>query len=96
MHRRAAVARKYGPRLALPLDAASPDAAAAADASSQVAAALQRLTRRQREVIVLRYYADLDTAEIAATLRLTQSAVRATISRALTAMARALEEDSDD
>ncbi len=45
---------------------------------------------------MLRYYADLDIAEIAATLRLTQSAVRATISRALTAMGRALEGDNDD
>lgn len=96
VHRRAAVARKYGPRLALPADVAGPDAAALADESSRVAAALQGLTRRQREVIVLRYYADLDTAEIAGTLRLTQGAVRATISRALTAMARALGEDSDD
>ena len=96
VHRRSAVARKYGPRLALPADTAGPDAVAAADASSEVATALHRLTRRQREVIVLRYYADLDIAEIAATLRLTQGAVRATISRALTAMGRALEEDSDD
>jgi RNA polymerase sigma factor (sigma-70 family) len=96
VHRRAAVARKYGPRLATPADAAGPDASAAADDSGQVVAALQLLTRRQREVIVLRYYADLDIAEIAGTLRLTQGAVRATISRALTAMGRALEGDNDD
>ena len=96
VHRRAAVARKYGPQLANPADAISPAPFAAVDASSQVVAAVQVLTRRQREVIVLRYYADLDIAEIAGTLRLTQGAVRATISRALTAMARALEEDSDD
>ena len=96
VHRRTAVARKYGPRLATPADAATPDASAAADVSGQVVAALRRLTRRQREVIVLRYYADLDIAEIAGTLRLTQGAVRATISRALTAMGRALEEDNDD
>jgi RNA polymerase sigma-70 factor (sigma-E family) len=96
VHRRAAVARKYGPRLVTPADAAGPDASAAADDSGQVVAALQLLTRRQREVIVLRYYADLDIAEIAGTLRLTEGAVRATISRALTAMGRALEEDNDD
>lgn len=96
VHRRAAVARKYSPRLATPANAASPDAAAAADTSDEVVAALRLLTRRQREVIVLRYYADLDIAEIAGTLSLTQGAVRATISRALTAMARALEEDPDD
>jgi RNA polymerase sigma-70 factor (sigma-E family) len=96
VHRRAAVARKYGPRLALPADATAPDTAAAAAEAGQVGAALQRLPRRQREVLVLRYYADLDTTEIAGTLGLTQSGVRATLSRALTSMARALEEDSDD
>jgi RNA polymerase sigma factor (sigma-70 family) len=46
--------------------------------------------RRQREVIVLRYYADLDVAEIAATLRITPGAVRATTSRALAALARSV------
>jgi len=96
VHRRAAVARKYRPRLAPLEQSASPDISVAADTSRQVAAALQLLTRRQREVIVLRYYADLDIAEIAGTLRLTQGAVRATISRALTALARALEEDPYD
>ena len=79
VHRRAAVARKYGPRLALPADTAGPEAVAAADASSEVATALHRLNRRQREVVVPALYGDLDIAEIAATLRLTPSAVRATI-----------------
>jgi len=96
VHRRTAVARKYGPQLATSANSTSPDPAVAADNSDEVVAALRLLTRRQREVIVLRYYADLDIAEISGTLRLTQGAVRATISRALTAMARALEEDSDD
>ena len=96
VHRRAAVARKYGPRLAhayrTPLYSRCLPWLAADAQRSQVATALRRLTRRQREVVVLRYYADLDIAEIAGTLRLTQGAVRATISRALTAMGRALEE----
>ena len=39
---------------------------------------------------MLRYYADLDVAEIAATLRITSGAVRATISRALAALARSV------
>jgi RNA polymerase sigma factor (sigma-70 family) len=50
------------------------------------------LPRRQREVLVLRYYTDLDIAEIAATLKITPSAVRATNSRALAALARLLRE----
>jgi DNA-directed RNA polymerase specialized sigma24 family protein len=43
-------------------------------------------------VIVLRYYADLHVAEIAETLRMTSSAVRATLDRALAALARLLGE----
>jgi DNA-directed RNA polymerase specialized sigma24 family protein len=41
---------------------------------------------------VLRYYADLDVAEIAATLRIGPSTVRSTATRGLDALARALKE----
>jgi DNA-directed RNA polymerase specialized sigma24 family protein len=44
-------------------------------------------------VVVLRYYADLDVTEIAETLQITPIGVRATISRALAALAQALGED---
>jgi RNA polymerase sigma-70 factor (sigma-E family) len=91
VHRRAAVARKHAPRLAGPPDASAPDAAAGD--RGELTAALRRLPRRQREVIVLRYYLDLDVAEIASTLRITPSAVRATGARGLAALARALGED---
>jgi DNA-directed RNA polymerase specialized sigma24 family protein len=47
----------------------------------------------RREVLVLRYYADLDVAEIADTLKITTSAVRASNSRGLATLARALGED---
>jgi RNA polymerase sigma factor (sigma-70 family) len=56
--------------------------------------ALRLLPRRQREVLVLRYYADLSVAEVAETLRITPSAVRACNSRGLAALARALREDN--
>ena len=90
VHRRAAIARKYGPRLAGHPESGGLDAMAAVDDASEVMAALQLLPRRQREVIVLRYYADLDVAEIAATFRIAPGAVRATISRALAALARSV------
>jgi len=90
VHRRAAIARKYGPRLAGQSESCGLDAMSAVDDSDAVMAALQLLPRRQREVIVLRYYADLDVAEIAATLRITPGAVRATTSRALAALARSV------
>lgn len=92
-HRRAAVARRYAPRLAERPEAAGPEAVSAADDRGDLAAALRLLPRRQREVLVLRYYLDLDVAEIAATLRITPSAVRSTSTRGLAALARRLRED---
>jgi RNA polymerase sigma-70 factor (sigma-E family) len=88
-HRRSAVARRYAPRLAGP--AVGADAAAAMADESEMVAALRVLPRRQREVLVLRYYADLDVAEIAATLRIGASTVRSTMSRGLAALAAVLE-----
>src|SRR3984885_12152273 len=93
VHRRAAVARKHVPELAGSADTTSPDAATAADDRGEMAAALRSLPRRQREVLALRYYLDLDVAEIAGTLRISPSAVRATNARGLVALARALGED---
>jgi RNA polymerase sigma-70 factor (sigma-E family) len=90
VHRRAAVARKHVPRLAEPPGARYEDAASAADDRGEMAAALRLLPRRQREVLVLRYYLDLDMDEIAGTLRISPSAVRATNTRGLAALARAL------
>jgi RNA polymerase sigma-70 factor (sigma-E family) len=92
VHRRAAVARKHVPELAGSADATSPDAASAADDRGEMAAALRRLPRRQREVLVLRYYLDLDVAEISGTLRISPSAVRSTTTRGLATLARALGE----
>jgi RNA polymerase sigma-70 factor (sigma-E family) len=94
VHRRAAVARKHAPRLAGPATA-GPDAASAAEDRGELAAALRRLPRRQREALVLRYYLDLDAAEIAQTLRISPSSVRANIARGLAALARALGEDEN-
>lgn len=90
VHRRAAVARKHVPRLAQPPGFPGDDPASAADDRGELAAALRQLSRRQREVLVLRYYLDLDVAEIAGTLRISPSAVRATNTRGLAALARAL------
>jgi RNA polymerase sigma-70 factor (sigma-E family) len=90
VHRRAAVARKHAPELAEPPPPGAPDAAA--DDRGELTAALRRLPRRQREVLVLRYYLDLDVAEIAGTLRIAPSSVRAANTRGLAALARALGE----
>ncbi len=54
-------------------------------------AALQDLTEEQRQVIVLRYYADLTTKEIAQTLERTERAIYSLEVRALAALRRLLE-----
>jgi RNA polymerase sigma-70 factor (sigma-E family) len=59
-----------------------------------VLAAVVRMPRRSREVLVLRYYLDLPDPEIAATLGVSRSTVASTASRALAALARQLKEES--
>lgn len=48
--------------------------------------ALTRLSRRQREVLVLRYWSDLSEAEIADTLGISAGTVKSTASRAVAAL----------
>jgi RNA polymerase sigma factor (sigma-70 family) len=60
----------------------------------QVLAALARLPRRRREVLVLRYYLGLSEAEIAAVLRISPGTVKSTAARGLAALARDLGETS--
>ncbi|MEV5955571.1 SigE family RNA polymerase sigma factor [Streptomyces sp. NPDC051987] len=62
-----------------------------AETHQEVLNALQRLTRRQREVLVLRYWSDLTEAQIADTLNISRGTVKSTASRALDALGRHLE-----
>jgi RNA polymerase sigma-70 factor (sigma-E family) len=87
VHRRAAVARRHIPELVRPDTEDSVDLGD----RSELAAALRQLPRRQREALVLRYYADLDVAEIAATMGIGAGAVRSHAARGLAALARILE-----
>lgn len=64
----------------------------AADDDERVAAALLALTDRQRLVVSLRHYADLDYRTIAETLDVSPGTVAATLNQAHTALRRALEE----
>jgi len=61
---------------------------------SAVIAALRGLPERQREVIVLRYYADLSEAEIASAMKISRGAVKSHTSRGMAALRAALEQDS--
>jgi len=58
----------------------------------QVLTALAGLSRRRREVLVLRFYLGLSEAEIAATLGISPGTVKSTAARGLAALARALRE----
>ena len=68
-------------------------AALASEERRAVLAAVARLPRRQREVLALRYYADLADNEIASVLGITRGTVASTASRALGVLARQLKED---
>jgi RNA polymerase sigma-70 factor (sigma-E family) len=59
-----------------------------------VVAALRKLPDRQREAIVLRYYADLSEAEIAAAMGISRGAVKSHTSRGMTALRATLEQES--
>jgi RNA polymerase sigma-70 factor (sigma-E family) len=61
------------------------------DATETVMRALAQLPRRQREVVVLRYYEDLSEAQIATALGITPGSVKQHASRALAALSRRLE-----
>ncbi len=61
----------------------------------QLKTALRRLQRRQREVLVLRYFADLTEAQVADALGISVGSVKAYGSRGLAAL-RVLMESSDD
>ncbi|HEX9032801.1 MAG TPA: sigma-70 family RNA polymerase sigma factor [Streptosporangiaceae bacterium] len=92
-HGRNAVRRKHAATMPA-LAESGPDAHAAIADRGVLAAALHRLPGRQREVLVLRYYCDLDVGEIAAMLRIGPSAVRSAMSRGLAALAGLVGEDA--
>ena len=60
---------------------------------SAVVAALRGLPDRQREAIVLRYYADLSEAQIATAMGISRGAVKSHTSRAMAALRAALEQE---
>ena len=61
-------------------------------AHPRVLAALAGLSRRRREVLVLRFYVGLSEAEIASTLGISAGTVKSTAARGLAALARTLRD----
>ena len=96
--RRRAVGRRLGSRCDLvPVGTAhgsAEDEVILAEDRRQVLAAMAALTRRRREVLVLRYWLGLPEAEIASALGISTGTVKSTAARGLAALARRLEEES--
>jgi RNA polymerase sigma-70 factor (sigma-E family) len=80
--RRRRVARAYLPPSLAPAPAAE-DEALLGEGDREVMRALSRLTGRQRQVIVLRYWSQLSEQEIADVLRVSTGTVKSTAHRAL-------------
>jgi RNA polymerase sigma-70 factor (sigma-E family) len=88
--RRRKVARAYVvPRAGVA--PAAEDLALLGEGDREVLAALGRLTTRQRQVVVLRFWSELSEQEIAEALRVSRGTVKSTASRALTILREALE-----
>jgi RNA polymerase sigma factor (sigma-70 family) len=68
------------------------DAGVGAATRAEVLAAVRRLPRRQRDVVLLRYWLDLSEAEIAATLGVSAGTVKTSAHRAVAALAPLLED----
>lgn len=79
------------------LDAASAEATVlAGHADRAVRDALASLSRRQRQVLVLRYWLDLDQSAIAETLGIAVGTVKATTHQAMATLRKALAAGEDD
>lgn len=92
-HRRAAVARRRRPP-ADPPSASAEQTALLSEDHREVVAALDGLPARQREALVLRYWAALDDAAIAAAMGVSAGTVRAHVSKGLAALRDVLEGSS--
>ncbi|MFE2475917.1 RNA polymerase sigma factor [Streptomyces sp. NPDC001194] len=88
--RRRRTARAWTPPAAADVPSAE-DHVVLDEAHREVLAALGRLTPRRRQVLVLRYWADLSEAEIATTLGISRGSVKSNASRALDALEKILE-----
>lgn len=90
--RRRGTADRHAPVLAASSRVAVPDLAEAVAERGAVLAAMAELPERQREVLVLRYYADLSEAAIADALGISAGTVKAHAWRGLAALRPTLEQ----
>lgn len=76
-------------------DAAEPPEIERTGEAMAVLAAVRALPPRQREAVVLRYYADCSEAEVAGALGCSVGTVKSQLSKARAALARVLSESAD-
>ena len=91
--RRRLVRLRHAPR-PMPDAASAEEGAYAAISRQEVIRALRRIPARQREAVVLRYWADLPEAEIAELMGVSTGAVKGYISRAMSRLGLLLKESS--
>jgi len=86
-------ARREPPTAEIPAELPAADGyiSDAGAANADVAAAVSRLSERQRLVLFLHYYADLDYTTIGETLSISSGTVGATLTTARSALAQTLE-----
>jgi RNA polymerase sigma-70 factor (sigma-E family) len=85
---------RHVPRpLAVPAAASAEAEALAGEEQRATVAALRRLPPRQREALVLRYFAELPEYETALAMGVSRGTVKSTTARALAALGRMLRED---
>jgi RNA polymerase sigma-70 factor (sigma-E family) len=87
------VVDKNAPKPAPDMPSAELGAIAAIE-RSEVISALRTLPDRQREALVLRYYADLSEAEIAGTMGISRGAVKSHTARGMSALRAILEQET--
>ncbi|MEV0052572.1 SigE family RNA polymerase sigma factor [Saccharopolyspora shandongensis] len=90
MLRRRLIAKKYQPKIAV--EDSQPDDTGRGVDRAVLAAALAKLPRRQREAVVLRYYADLSEARTAEVMGCSQGAVKSYCSRGVSRLSDLLGE----
>jgi RNA polymerase sigma-70 factor (sigma-E family) len=84
--------RLAGREPAAPRPIPADDPAVAGDLRRSVSSALDALPQRQRQSLVLRYWADLTQREIADALGISEGSVKRHLHRGLTALATSLED----
>lgn len=92
-HMRKLVLARRRPPLAAPNAPSALEIVEMSEERRRVLAALHRLPRGQREVLVLRYYSDLPVSAVADALRVGEGTVKSQTARGLAALARMLEDE---